>query len=96
MTDQQQDQPQKIEIETTKQIKGKVKWFGNPMNPVPAVLKNSLVAIRYGCTGLIVAFSGAPREVLTAQQSTVFAFWLGIIIILTGMLQLCIGVEPSK
>lgn len=89
-------EPEKIEVNTTEQITGKVKWFGDPRNPVPTILKNVLVAIRYGCTLGIVACSGAPEQVMTASQATVYAFWLGIIIIGTGMLQLCIGVEPTK
>lgn len=87
---------QKIEVDTTKQIKGKLKWFGNPMNPIPSLLKNILVGIRYGLTGCSVAISGAPKKVISAEDATVFVWWMGIAIIATGVLQLCVGIKPEK
>lgn len=82
------------EVETTKVVEGKVKWFGNPNNPVPIVMARLGKALRYICTGMIVLVSSAPG--FTPEQSTMWSFWLSAGILISGALELLVGVEPSK
>ncbi len=84
----------KQEVETTKEIKGKVKWFGNPNNPMPVVWVRIAKAIRYVCTGMIALTATAPS--FTPEQSSSWAFWLAVTILASGGIELLVGVEPSK
>jgi len=99
MPDEKQQLPpeeETVEVDVQKDMQGKVKWFGNPMNPTPSKLKNFLVGMRYGFTGASFLVLGAPHRVITAEDATVLAWWFSAGTLATGVLQLCVGVEPSK
>lgn len=83
----------KQEVESVKTVKGKIKWFGDPNNPLPIIWVRMGKALRYMCTGMIVLVSGSP--IFTASQSTVWTFWLGAGILISGGIELMVGIEPT-
>lgn len=87
---------EKHEVETTEVVKGKVKLFGNPNNPVPVVMARIGKALRYILTGMIVSVSSAPSKILSAEEATAWAWYFGIAILISGGLEIIIGVEPPK
>ena len=90
------DEVKKQEVESTEVIKGSIKWFGNPNNPVPIAMARVGKALRYACTGMITLVAGAPSRIISAEDATVWCWYLGVAIILSGVLELLVGVEPKK
>lgn len=94
MTDEQQATPQ--EVVTTEVIKGKIKWFGNVSNPVPALMANVGKALRYGCTAFTLAVNSAPDGMFTPKSASAWSWWMSVIVIMSGVFELLVGVEPVK
>lgn len=90
------DEVKKQEVETTEIIKGKVKWFGNPNNPVPIQMARIGKAARYIFTGMIALVNTAPSGIISAESTTTVSWFLSVAILISGGLELAVGVEETK
>ena len=85
------------EIETTKDIKGTVRvgmrGIGNPM---PIKWARATGALRKLNIGLMTALASAPSSIITADQTIVAVWILGLFSILLYSLDYFIGVESSE
>lgn len=85
----------KQEVETTEVIKGKIKWFGKPSNPIPLKMARIGKAMRYTCTGMIALVNTAPSHIISAEYATTWSWFLSVAILISGGLELLVGVEPT-
>ena len=85
---------EKIEVAVPEMKEGKVEFLNKAgfKNPAPEKLKRVLDAMKYTFTSLIGAVAGT--DLFTGYQSKVTCFILAICIILCGLVEKAIGVEP--
>ena len=93
MADEQQ-KPEKVEVDTTKLTTGKVTFFGPIKNPTPTLLARVTKALRYFAVSLITMISAT--DLLSGGQAKVTNFCLGVFILALGGVDIVIGVEPDK
>lgn len=88
------EQPEKIEVDTTKTTSGKVTFFGKISNPTPTLLARITKALRYFAVSLITMISGT--DLLSGGQAKITNFCLGVFILALGCVDIVIGVEPEN
>lgn len=81
------------EIEKSVEQKGTVKFnLDQTGNPTPAKWKRVSTALRYSFVGMITMISGS--DLFNGYQSKIISFTLGVCILITGAIDLFMGVEP--
>lgn len=94
MPTENQDPIKEVEVATPEVKPGTVQIMNNAgfNNPAPMKLKRVLTAIRYTLVSLITAVGAT--DIFSGGQSKLIVFVLGLIIILTGGIELATGVKP--
>lgn len=84
------------QVESTVVEKGKIKASWNPFNSnrTPTILARVTKALRYFCVGIIGLTSTSNQ--FTASQATAIAFWLAVVILLLGAVDVVVGIEPEN
>lgn len=87
------EQTETVEIDVPIEKKGTAKFNFNQFgNPAPAKWKRIGAAIRYTLTGMITMVAGS--DLFTGYQSKVICFGLGALILISGGIEVFMGVEP--
>ncbi len=94
--EQETNQNEKISIDTTKEVKGKI--VTNPLKawklPTPSLLARATDVLRYFSTAIIGLVSGS--DMFTGGQAKKKNFGLSVFIVFLGGADRFIGVEPAK
>lgn len=95
-TEETNSQEEKVQVDTTKQVSGKIRAFNLTalLSPTPTILARVTKSVRYFAVGLITMVSGS--DLFSGKQAKIINFCLGIFILALGALDLAIGVEPDK
>lgn len=90
------EQPEPIQVDTTKEEKGQVKFFtkGAFKGDTPTILARVTEGIRYFATALI-ATVGAT-DLFTGRQPKIICFILAVVILLCGTIDKAVGVVPKE
>lgn len=83
--------PESVEVDTTKQSKGKIVFSAN--FPTPTLLARITKALRYFAVSLITMVSAT--DLFDGGQAKIISFCLGVFILLTGAVDIMIGVKPD-
>lgn len=84
-----------VEVDLPVEKKGVSKFNFNQIgNPAPAKWKRIGAAIRYTLTGMITMVAGS--DLFTGYQSKVICFGLGLCILISGGVEVFMGVEPPE
>lgn len=84
-----------VEVDVPVEKKGTAKFnFNQVGNPTPAKWKRIGAAIRYTLTGMITMVAGS--DLFTGYQSKWICFILGLCILISGGVEVFMGVEPPE